>query len=217
MSGPLPWPKPRIGAVLLAAGAGSRMGYRPKSLMLLDGQPLIQRMVGQLRDAGVSRLVVVLGHHSAEIGAALATSPVQTVHNPDPDQGLVSSQRLGLAALGPDFDGVVMALADQPLVNAQDIRSLIDVFVNRPAGTDMVFPQVGDQPGNPVVLSHAVREEILSANADWGCKAWRASQAHRTHVHVSDNPHFITDIDRPQDIAEVERLYGTRLHWPVPG
>ena len=58
-------------AVLLAAGAGSRMGHRPKSLLLLDGEPLIRRQVHALQTAGASQLVVVLGHShcGAIIGA----------------------------------------------------------------------------------------------------------------------------------------------------
>ena len=50
-----------IAAVLLAAGSGSRMGLKPKSLLVLNGEPLIRRSARQLLDAGVSQLVVVLG------------------------------------------------------------------------------------------------------------------------------------------------------------
>ena len=205
----------RIGAVLLAAGAGSRMGHKPKSLLQLDGQPLIKRMVNHLLQAGVSQLVVVLGHYAVDIGAAIEGLPVDSVLNPDPGQGLVSSQRLGLQAISPHTALVVMALADQPLVNASDIDMLVQVFMKRPAGTEMLFPWVHGQPGNPVLLSATARAEILSGDSQWGCKEWRQHHAERTHRHECNNLHFTTDLDRPQDISDFERTYGARLHWPT--
>ena len=205
----------RVGAVLLAAGAGSRMGNKPKSLLQLDGQPLIKRMANHVLQAGVARLVVVLGHYAADISLPLEGMPVELVHNPDPAQGLVSSQRLGLQAIGEDVEAVVMALADQPLVNASDIQQLIHVFSKRPAGTEMVFPVVHGQPGNPVLLSAAARSDILSGSSDFGCKEWRQSHGARTHRHECQNLHYITDLDRPQDISDFELKYGARLHWPA--
>ncbi|NBS96920.1 MAG: nucleotidyltransferase family protein, partial [Betaproteobacteria bacterium] len=101
-----------IGAVLLAAGSGSRMGHRPKSLLELGGVPLIRRQLIALSGAGVDEVVVVLGHYAKEIEPVIQTFPVTIVHNPDPDQGQVSSQRLGLAALGGKLDAVIVALAD---------------------------------------------------------------------------------------------------------
>ncbi|MFM7801861.1 MAG: NTP transferase domain-containing protein, partial [Limnohabitans sp.] len=191
-----------------------RMGHKPKSLLQLDGQPLIKRMANHLLQAGVSQLVVVLGHYADDIGAALVGLPVDCVLNPDPGQGLVSSQRLGLHAISADTGLVVMALADQPLVTAEDIRTLMHVFVNRPGGTELVFPAVQGQPGNPVLLSDTARAEILSGGSDWGCKEWRQTHPSRCHRHVNDNLHFVTDLDLPQDIDDFERKHGMRLHWP---
>ena len=91
----------RTSAVLLAAGSGSRMGHKPKSLLELNGEPLIRRSARQLLEAGVTQLVVVLGHYAADIEAPLYGLPVHKVYNPDPDLGLVSSQRLGCKRLKP--------------------------------------------------------------------------------------------------------------------
>ena len=69
-----------LAAVLMAAGAGARMGQRPKSLLELDGVPLICRQVMALRQAGVSELVLVLGHHAKEIEAAAQTTTSVLTH-----------------------------------------------------------------------------------------------------------------------------------------
>ena len=72
-----------IGAVLLAAGAGSRLGHRPKALLELGGVPLIVRQCVALSGAGVDELVVVLGHHADAIEPAVAPFPITIVRNPE--------------------------------------------------------------------------------------------------------------------------------------
>ncbi len=201
-------------AVLLAAGSGSRMGHKPKSLLELNGEPLIRRSARQLLDAGVTQLVVVLGHYAADIEAQLDDLPVHKIYNPDPDMGLVSSQRLGLQAVNADTDTVVMSLADQPLVNTDDIHTLLQAFAQRATDTDMLFPWVNGQPGNPVLLSARARADILAGESDYGCKEWRQSHASQVEKFPSDNLHFITDLDRPEDVAGFENTHGMKLQWP---
>jgi len=200
-------------AVLLAAGAGSRMGHRPKCLLERDGQALIRRTAQCLLDAGIQDLVVVLGHYAQEIAPALAGLAVTLVINPRPEQGIISSQRLGLQSLSANCDAVVMCLADQPLIETQDITALLQAFSQRPSNTDLVYPQVQGQPGNPVALSAAVRAAVLQANDDFGCQTWR--QHHRALVHgwASNNPHYITDLDSQADIAALQQI-GIYLRWP---
>ena len=118
-----------IGAVLLAAGAGSRLGGRPKSLLELGGVPLIRRQLIALSGAGVDEVVVVLGHHAALIEPAVLEFPVTLVRNPSPDDGQPSSVVTGLRALGPRLDAVIVALADQPLIQSQDVVALIAAFI----------------------------------------------------------------------------------------
>ena len=202
----------RVAAVLLAAGSGSRMGHKPKSLLELNGEPLIRRSARQLLDAGVTQLVVVLGHYAADIEAPLDGLPVHKVYNPDPDLGLVSSQRLGLQAIEANTEAVVMSLADQPLVTTQDIQTLLLSFAS--STKDMLFPFVNGQPGNPVLLSARARADILAGESDYGCKEWRQSHSTQTHKFSSDNPHFVTDLDRPEDIADFEKQHGMKLQWP---
>ena len=201
-------------AVLLAAGAGSRMGHRPKSLLLHDGEPLIRRHVRHLQQAGATSVQVVLGHYASDIAAALAGLDIQIVHNPRPDDGLVSSQRLGLQAVPGHTEGVLMMLADQPLLNAADITTLVASFAARPADKHMVFPMVDGMPGNPVMLSHTAREAILAQGPDFGCKEWR--QAHKPQVlpFATDNNHYTTDLDHLEDLALFTLRTGLRLTWP---
>ena len=201
-------------AVLLAAGAGSRMGHRPKSLLLLDGEPLIRRHVHSLKAAGAASVHVVLGHYASDIAAALQGLAVHIVHNPQPDDGLVSSQRLGLQAVSDEAQGVLMMLADQPLLDASDVYALTAQFTARAADKHMVFPMVDGIPGNPVMLSQTALEAILAQGPAFGCKEWR--QAHKPQVlpFTTDNNHYTTDLDHLEDLALFTQRTGRRLTWP---
>ena len=66
----------RVGAVLLAAGASSRMG-RNKMLLPVDGVPMVRRTAERLLAAGVAPLVVVTGHEAERVHEALAGLPVR--------------------------------------------------------------------------------------------------------------------------------------------
>jgi CTP:molybdopterin cytidylyltransferase MocA len=204
-----------VGAVLLAAGAGSRIGHRPKSLLELGGVPLIRRQLIALSGAGVDEVVVVLGHHAELIEPAVQTFPVTLVRNPDPDAGQVSSQRIGLAALSGGLDAVIVALADQPLLNAQDITALIGAFKTRSAGTSVVFPQVGGKRGNPVMFTAEVRAQILAGDANLGCRQWQAAHDDAVAPFVTDNRRYRVDIDTLEDLARFEAETGHALRWPA--
>lgn len=205
----------QLGAVLLAAGRGSRLGYRPKCLLELDGEALVRRQLSALTGAGIQTIVVVLGHHAALIKPRLPPFPVSVVHNPDPDAGQVSSQRLGLAALPHKLDAVVVALADQPMLNAQDIADLIRAWEQRREGAAVVYPEVGGARGNPVIFSAAVREQVLAGAPDFGCRQWQALHPEAVASFVSDNRRYRVDIDTPEDLVRFERETGQALRWPA--
>jgi CTP:molybdopterin cytidylyltransferase MocA len=204
-----------VGAVLLAAGAGSRLGHKPKCLLELGGVPLIRRQLIALSGAGVDEVVVVLGHHAELIDPVVQTFPVTVVRNPNPDEGQVSSQRIGLAALAGKLDAVIVALADQPLLNAQDITALIGAFKKRREGSSVVYPQVNGERGNPVMFSAEVREQILAGAANVGCRQWQAAHADAVAPFVTDNRRYKVDIDTPEDIERFERETGHALRWPA--
>ena len=203
-----------VGAVLLAAGSGSRLGNRPKSLLELGGVPLIRRQLIALSGAGVDEVVVVLGHHAEAIEAAVQDFPVTIARNTDPDAGQASSVRVGLQALAGKLDAVIVALADQPLVNAQDITALIGAFKKR-GDAAMVVPRVAGEPGNPVMFEVALREEWLAGQADAACRQWREANPQRVHWFDTDISRYRVDIDTPDDLERFRERTGHELRWPA--
>jgi len=208
-----------VGAVLLAAGAGERMGGRPKALLELGGVPLVLRQLIALSGAGVDEVAVVLGHHGEAIEAAVRQFPIALVQNPSPGDGQASSVRLGLQALSPRLDAVIVALADQPLIDSQDIVALISAFRKRGEAA-MVVPRVrrpdGEtEPGNPVMFDAALRGEWLAGAADLACRKWRERNPGRVSWLDTDNQRYRVDIDTPEDLERFAESTGHRLSWPA--
>jgi len=208
-----------VGAVLLAAGAGSRLGGRPKALLELGGVPLILRQLVALSGAGVDEVVVVTGHHAEAVEAAVRTFPISLAHNPSPDDGQPTSVRIGLQALSPKLDAVIVALADQPMIGEQDITALIGAFKKR-GDASMVVPRVASEdgerlPGNPVIFDAALREEWLAGSADLACRKWRLAHPERVCWFDTDNRRYRIDIDTPEDLERFAVSTGHRLQWPA--
>lgn len=207
-----------VGAVVMAAGAGRRMGGLPKALMEQGGATLLERTVTLLAQAGAAHVVVVLGHHGARIAAVLQRLPppagahLAWVHNPAPDDGPASSLRCALAALPPGLGAVLVALGDQPLLQAQDARALLAAWRARPAGVELVLPRHDGHMGHPVVFGDALRQVVQRTGQ--GVRAWRS--AHSQQVQALDVPHArcTTDIDALQDLQRLRAEHGVALTLP---
>jgi len=210
----------KIGAVLLAAGAGRRLGGIPKALIRIEGVSLAQRQLRALRDAGVDTVVMVTGlaHEAVEAEArALDTRGLFTMfaYNPGYAQGLAGSVRAGLAALGPGFDGIVMALVDQPLVEARDLSALIAAFAGR-AGGHALVPQVAGARGNPVMLDEFVRSRVLARAAGTGVRELLDREPALLQAWQTGNDRFLTDLDTHEDVERLAALTGWRIELPGP-
>jgi molybdenum cofactor cytidylyltransferase len=110
---------------------------------------------------------------------------------------------------------VLVALADQPLINSQDINDLIGAYKKRPPGTQVVQPTVNGLPGNPVMFSTEVREQILAGAANVGCRQWQSANPEQVHAWATTNNRYRTDVDTLEDIEALAARTGHRLKWPV--
>ena len=204
----------QVGAVVLAAGSASRMGGRPKCLLELDGVSLLRRQWLALSGAGVQDVVVVLGHYAQRIRQSAPELPVHWLTNPDPYAGQESSLRWGLQALAPEVDAVLVLLADQPLIGTQDLQDLIVAYGQRPAPTQLVRPVVEGLPGNPVMFSRAVAQDILAGPSTMGGRQWQQQNPQQVHRWRSANRHYRTDVDSPEDLQALAQQTGQVLRWP---
>ena len=210
-----------IAGIVLAAGAGRRMGYRPKALLQRDGQPLVARQIGLLAQCSVRRIMVVLGHHAARIAPVLATTAtalpgvdLNWVVNPTPDEGTGASLRCALAALPADLTGVMVLLADQPLLQVDDVACVLAAWRARPADIDLIVPTHEGQPGHPLIFGPQVRQGVANGQGAAGVRDWRRAHARQVLALPVDHARCTQDIDTEDDLARLTAEQGVRLSWP---
>jgi molybdenum cofactor cytidylyltransferase len=187
---------PGVAALILAAGRATRMGST-KVLLPLGGRPMVRRVVDAALASQAAPTVVVVGADAAAVTRALEGMPVAVVVNPDYDEGMSTSLRAGLAALGPEVAGALILLGDQPFVTAALLDTLIDRFAT--CGKAVVRPSVGGRPANPVLVAAALFPELAAERGDVGGRHVIARRAADVCLVPVADPHELTDIDSPQD------------------
>ncbi|MCB8839739.1 NTP transferase domain-containing protein [Aurantimonas sp. VKM B-3413] len=194
--GPARRDDPVVDIVVLAAGRSSRMGGPNKLLATFDGVPLIRRSVMTALAAKNARTVrVVAGHMADDIAGALTGLDVETVENPAFAEGLSTSLKAGFAACR-GADGVMVMLADQPLLSSADLDRLIAAFTGEGAGAIVAASDRGRRR-NPVILSTAFADAIAALTGDIGAAPIIAANPDAL-TEVELGAAAGTDVDTPE-------------------
>jgi molybdenum cofactor cytidylyltransferase len=192
----------RIAAVILAAGASSRMG-RPKQLLDWGGTPLVRLAAETALAARLDPAIVVVGAARAAVAAALAGLSLRIVDNPAYAEGQSTSLRAGVAALGPEVGAAVVLLGDQPFVTAGMIARIVADW--RTSGKPIVAPLYAGKRGNPVLFARTIFPELLRIQGDQGARGVLASDPSRVQLVPFDDPRPLADIDTPEDYDRLVR------------
>jgi nucleoside-diphosphate kinase len=186
-------------AIVLAAGRATRMG-RPKHTLVVDGQPMVLRVVRALRAAGIGEVVVVLRADDTEAPRLLAAEAgVRMAVAPDADEGRAASLRAGVRSASPGARALLVALADQPFLLPADFAALVAAFARGVA--EIVRATYADQPGMPVLFASRFREELLAARGEEGGRGVIARHPDRVAL-VPLDPARGRDLDRPEDLPQ---------------
>lgn len=192
-----------IAAIVPAAGMSKRMG-RNKLLLPFRGKPLIVRAVDTLLDSAVDEIVVVLGHEAETVKDRLKGKQVVLVENPDYREGMSTSVRAGLRAVPSEAEAIMIYLADQPLLEPEDVNRLIAAFAEaRRQNKSIVIPFFRGQRGNPVILDSSYKEEILEVVGDVGCRRAIKRNPDRVLVVEMETDHAVRDVDSEEDYQEL--------------
>jgi molybdenum cofactor cytidylyltransferase len=203
-----------IAAVILAAGASTRMGRQKLVLPLSDGRLLVRATVEQVVAAGLDDVVVVTGSDGEAVALALARLPVRTVRNPRYAEGQSTSLRAGLDALRPGTTAAVIALGDQLLPGPEVIRDLVAAF--RRTGRPIVVPVYRGRRGNPVLFAATLFDELRAVTGDRGGREVIARDLGRIAEVTVDLP-VPGDIDTPGDYEAARGAADPGARGPGPG
>ncbi len=192
----------QIGGVVLAAGNSSRFG-EPKQLLKWKGEALIRHVVSSAINAGLSPVGVVVGSNAGKVQAEIKDLPVRIVNNYNWMDGMSSSIKAGLTALGGEGGGVVFLQADQPQIPASLIKSLVEA--HQVSLNPIIAPQVDGQRGNPVLFDVDTFRDLLTIEGDVGGRALFS------HYPVQWVPwheaNILMDIDSPEDYTKFLHMF----------
>jgi molybdenum cofactor cytidylyltransferase len=184
-------------AILLAAGESRRMGY-PKPLLRLGSRTFIEVLAAAMLQS-VARLIVVVGAHAGAVRAAIPDDPrIAVVENPGYLRGQLSSIKAALPHVGPDAVGVLIHLADHPMVRAETFAAVIDGY--RRLGRPIVIARYQGRRGHPVLFARALFGELAAAPEDQGARVVVAADPARVAYVDVDDPGVLTDLDTPEDL-----------------
>jgi molybdenum cofactor cytidylyltransferase len=192
-----------LSAIVLAAGMSTRMGQN-KLLLNFKNKPLITHAVDTLLASEVDEIVVVLGHEAEKVRGKLEGKPVRLVQNLHYRDGLSTSVRAGVESVSPQVKGIMIYLADQPLLEPADLNYLARAFIHaKEVSKSIVVPFFQGQRGNPVILDSSYREAILEVVGDVGCKGVIKRHPDKVFVVEMETDHVVRDVDNIEDYQEV--------------
>jgi molybdenum cofactor cytidylyltransferase len=191
-------PDPTVLGVVLAGGTSSRFGEANKLLADLDGEPLVRHAARTLLDAGLSEVVVVLGHEADAVESALDGLDVLTVRNPDYEAGLSTSVARGAAAVrDAGADATVFLPGDMPGVDPATVDLLVDAY-RAGLGTALAAAYDGRR-GNPVLFDRGHFGALLAVDGDTGGRRVLLESDGGALVETAD-PGVVEDVDTTGDL-----------------
>lgn len=185
-----------IAGVLLAAGGATRFGSQ-KLVVPYRGAPLVCHAARRLR-AVTDVAVAVAGKDADAVRAALADSGLSVVENPDWSDGLSSSLRRGIASLPPDAAAAIVALGDQPQLDEDVMRSLIETW--RATRLPIVAARYRGARTPPVLLAREIFPDVVLLRGDAGARQLMDRDPGRVG-YVDVDAELPRDVDTPADLS----------------
>ena len=185
-------------SIILAAGAGTRMGG-PKALARHGDRTFLDVVLETTREVDGLRIAVVLSVHAEAVLESHDLSSDLVIWNPSPEKGPISSIRAALAV--PEVaraPAVLVHPVDHPRVRATTLRAIVNAFQREKA--PIVVPTFHGRGGHPTLFARSVHAELLAPGADQGARSVvRHDPARVARIEVPD-PGILANLNRPEDL-----------------
>lgn len=189
--------RPRLAAVVLAAGGSARLG-RPKQLLRRGTEPLLVRALRLARESGCDDVVVVLGAGALRLRGVLRRRglAVRILHNPGWADGMGGSLDIGIRGLPTGTDGVLVLLTDQAGIERSDLQRLAKRW--RRAPQRAAAARYSQRVGVPAVLPRRYFRRASKLSGDTGARDLLRGLDRMVSVAM---PRAAFDVDTAADAA----------------
>jgi molybdenum cofactor cytidylyltransferase len=188
-----------VAGIVLAAGSSTRMG-RNKLLLDVGNEPLARRVVLTAVGAGLSPVLVVLGHEAADVEKAIGDATHRAVFNERYAESPRFSLQCGIRSVPEECAGAIVLLGDMPFVTKEMLRE-ISLKGRKGSGVPLVVSRYGDVQAPPTFYSSSLFEEISGLSSGCGRKI---VERHLAEAAVlSWAPELLSDVDVAADYERV--------------
>nr|WP_295447748.1 nucleotidyltransferase family protein [uncultured Thiodictyon sp.] len=173
-----------------------------KQLLPLGCRPVIVCCLEAVLNAGLQDVLVVTGANGEAVAAAISHLPVKIVRNQAAAGDMAESVRTGLGAIADRCTGVMICLADQPLVGSDTYRDLQQRHTAGPH--EILIPTFRGKRGHPTVFPVGLLNQLL------------AGGTLRDVIHT--NQHAIRQIELPdsgvvRDMDIISDYEAMKIHF----
>ncbi|MBD2752134.1 nucleotidyltransferase family protein [Spirosoma validum] len=199
-----------IATIILAAGSSTRLGGTPKQLLTYQNETLVRRIANTALSLEVGPVIAVLGANENMIRSELADLPIHITVNPDWQEGMASSLRIGLNALSDEsVDAFLVVLTDQPYVTSDLLRQLITTQEQTVKGIVACHYGEKDNLGVPALFDIRYKAHFLNLSGDTGARKF--IQQYRNDCAEVSFPLANIDLDTWQDVEKWQGARGKEL------
>jgi len=193
--------RPRMTALILAAGFSSRMG-RFKPLLPLGEVPLLDRVIEIYRAVGIKEIGCVVGHRRDELIPLLRKLGVRSIRNAAYEEGMFSSVLAGIDSLPPETECFFIHPVDIPLVRRSSLARLLKIRTEHPDA--ILCPAFAKKRGHPPLIPNRCIPQIRNWKGRDGLRGFLTrNEDSSVNVPVADR--FIhMDIDTPEDYQSLK-------------
>jgi molybdenum cofactor cytidylyltransferase len=195
---------PRIGIIILAAGASTRLGTPKQLLPHKQGHTLLSHTIQVALNSKCQPVIVVLGAYAEKLRQEISHFPVQLSENPQWNQGMGASIRVGIQSLNstPEIEAVVLTLCDQPFISSQIIDRLVDTYYQ--TNKKIVACEYAGTLGVPALFHHTLFSDLISFKEGTGAK--KVIKKYTQDVFSIPFPEAAIDIDTSEDYEQFQSM-----------
>lgn len=193
--------RPKLAALILAAGYSSRMGHF-KPLLPLENKPVIACSIDNFRRAGIENITVVVGYQAAILQPLLQDMGVRVVVNENYRLGMFSSILAGLETFAHQVEGFYLLPGDIPLVKKRTIQKLGDKYTQ--TSSSVIYPTLLGKRGHPPLITRKCFQQILAQDSSGNLRTVLEQFADDSWDVECIDQGILLDMDTPEDYQQMQ-------------
>lgn len=193
-----------ISSIILAAGMSKRMSIGNKLLLKYKNKSILENTIININSSDTSEIVVVLGHDFNITSQILKNTTLKIVNNTDYLKGMSTSIVAGIKLINWSSEGVMVCLADMPLIKVSTYNNLINKFNEANDTKKIIIPTYKRQKGNPILFGKYYFNFLLKLKGDKGARDLIKKRSDYVILVDINDDGIVRDIDNYKDYENIK-------------